>query len=140
MCHTNPNTFGGLSPECVSCHSKPSSHPSFYWTNCTRCHTVSAFTPISYTAQHTFPLTHGGSGKVCTQCHLTSFDAYNCGKCHNPSQIEDHAGRSLSHCASCHPTGREGGDALEVRYATQLQYPLVTTDSSLPRYALLPRY
>jgi hypothetical protein len=138
-CHTNPNTFGGLSPECVACHSKPSSHPAFYWTNCTRCHTTSAFKPISYTAQHTFPLGHGGAAQICTKCHLASFDAYNCGKCHDPSRIEDHAGRSLSNCASCHPRGN-GGDALPMRYPTQLRYALVTQTSSLPRYSLLPRY
>jgi hypothetical protein len=84
-------------------------------------------------------LGHGGAAQICTKCHLASFDAYNCGKCHDPSRIEDHAGRSLSNCASCHPRGN-GGDALPMRYPTQLRYALVTQTSSLPRYSLLPRY
>jgi hypothetical protein len=108
-CHTNPNTFGGLSPACVSCHSSPSSHPGFYGTVCTKCHTTAAFMPVRYTATHIFPLTHRGAAQVCTACHTTTFSAYTCGRCHDPSKIEDHAGRSLSNCASCHPRGR-GGD------------------------------
>jgi hypothetical protein len=136
-CHTNPNTFGGLSTDCISCHSKPASHPSFYWSQCTKCHTISAFTPISYTASHTFPLNHGGAGKVCTQCHTTSFDVYTCGKCHNPSRIEGHAGRSVNNCASCHPRG-QGGDAFQTGVRPLGRYPLVVQQVVVGRYPLLP--
>jgi hypothetical protein len=52
---------------------------------------------------------------VCTACHTSSFGAYTCGKCHDPSKISGHAGRSLSNCASCHPKGRSD-DSLPGRY------------------------
>lgn len=107
-CHTG-STFGGLSATCASCHNKPASHPSFYGTTCTKCHTQSAWTPIHYTASHTFPIYHRNAGGVCTKCHTSSFSAYTCAKCHDPNNIEGHAGRSSSSCASCHPTGGGGG-------------------------------
>lgn len=109
-CHS-ASSWGGLSKTCSSCHNAPSSHPSFYGSTCTLCHTQSAFTPISYTATtHTFPMTHHNSNRACTACHTatTTLQNYTCAKCHDPSRIEGHSGRSSSACASCHPTGRGG--------------------------------
>jgi hypothetical protein len=107
-CHTK-SSFGGLPTTCAACHSKPASHPGFYGTVCTKCHSTSSWTRISYRGAHTFPMNHRGAGGICTKCHTTSLQSYTCAKCHNPSRIEEHAGRSSSTCASCHPTGAGGG-------------------------------
>jgi len=108
-CHKSSTTFAGLPTACAGCHNSPSSHPSFYGTTCTLCHTTSAWTPPRYAGSHTFPMTHRGAGSVCTKCHTTTLSAYTCAKCHDPSTIEGHSGRSSSNCASCHPTGSGGG-------------------------------
>jgi Cytochrome c7 and related cytochrome c/Class III cytochrome C family len=108
-CHKS-STFTGLSKACVSCHSKPASHPSSYGTVCTLCHTTRAWLPISYSGPHTFPMTHRGADGKCSTCHPSSLSSYTCSKCHSDAKMNEHhkevSGYSLTTCAKCHPTGR----------------------------------
>jgi hypothetical protein len=56
-CHTNPNTFGGLSPACMSCHTKPADHTAAM-TSCGTCHSTRAWEPATFDhSQSGFPLT-----------------------------------------------------------------------------------
>jgi len=109
QCHVN-GVYDGTPTNCSSCHGAPSSHPSFYGTTCTMCHTSSAWRPVAYNQGHFFPLNHGDSGSRCTTCHTTSFDAYTCYNCHDQDEtVRHHAERritDLTRCADCHPQGR----------------------------------
>ncbi len=111
QCHAG-GVYAGTPTSCVACHSAPDSHPSYYGSVCTLCHTTSAWRPVSYTQGHTFPLNHGNAGSRCTTCHTDSFQAYTCYNCHQHDPTEtarQHTERGiadLTRCADCHPQGR----------------------------------
>jgi hypothetical protein len=109
QCHAN-GVYDGTPTSCSSCHGAPGSHPGFYGSTCTMCHTTSGWRTIAYTQGHSFPLNHGDAASRCTTCHTSSFDSYTCYNCHDRSETErHHAERNiadLTRCAECHPQGR----------------------------------
>ena len=110
QCHVN-GVYQGTPTSCSSCHSKPSSHPGFYGSDCTLCHTTGSWS-VRYSGSHTFPLNHGDAGRQCTTCHTSSFDDYTCYNCHehDPARTAakhaEHGITDLSDCAACHPNGK----------------------------------
>ncbi|HSB89808.1 MAG TPA: cytochrome c3 family protein [Anaerolineales bacterium] len=108
QCHVN-GVYDGTPASCSSCHNAPSSHPGFYGSTCTQCHTTASWS-VRYGGSHSFPLNHGNARSVCTTCHTNSFDAYTCYKCHDQSEMTSkHAEKGitdLSNCAKCHPNGK----------------------------------
>jgi len=111
-CH-QPTVLAGTANDCAGCHQEPMLHLGQFGTDCARCHTDSAWRPAELT-QHTFPLDHGGEGKIpCDTCHTQSYAIITCYNCHahNPSEtIAEHLEEGITDiadCAACHPTGRE---------------------------------
>lgn len=111
-CHLNQE-FAGTPRECAGCHQEPAVHAGLFGTDCARCHSSQAWTPAQLT-QHTFPLDHGGEGKIdCATCHTETYATYTCYNCHEHNEAEtiaDHRDEgitNLADCAECHPTGRE---------------------------------
>jgi hypothetical protein len=101
--------------DCVACHAEPEIHAGLFGTDCQRCHTVASWVPAELT-QHTFPLDHGGEGKIpCQGCHVSTYANYTCTNCHahDPAATRDKhleqdiADAELADCAACHPTGSE---------------------------------
>jgi hypothetical protein len=101
--------------DCVACHAEPEIHAGLFGTDCQRCHTVAAWAPAELT-QHTFPLDHGGEGKIpCQTCHVSTYADYTCTNCHahDPAATraehleENISAAELAECAACHPTGSE---------------------------------
>jgi len=105
-CHIN-GVYAGTPKTCVACHSAPSSHPGFYGSDCTTCHTTSDWS-VKYSGSHTFPMNHKGAGSKCATCHTNSFSDYTCYTCHDQAKMQEkHQGvANLSKCAACHPDGK----------------------------------
>ena len=113
-CHETP-IISGTPNECVGCHEEPEIHKGLFGLDCVRCHTSVAWLPAML-SQHTFPIDHGGGGKVeCQVCHSVSYTVYNCFGCHEhevEEVLEEHleegiAADEIDNCISCHPTGLE---------------------------------
>ncbi len=108
-CHASGYT--NTSPACYSCHASnynstnnPPHASAGYPTDCTQCHTTTAWTPSTFNHTQYFPLT-GSHNTACANCHQTisNFAIHSCNAvCHQNAhhQNED--------CYTCHKTG--GGD------------------------------
>ena len=84
-------TLGGLSVDCVRCHTPPSTHDEVD-TNCVTCHTFETFTPSTY--QH-----------PQVDEHLLGEEVLQCASCHRPEY-------SIASCtgAGCHASDNPRGD------------------------------
>lgn len=109
-CHDQP-IIEGTPNECVGCHAEPAVHVGSFGKECMRCHTTSAWLPAHLT-YHTFPLDHGGEGKIdCQTCHDQNYTSYICTNCHahHPADIrQTHLEIDITDfddCVACHPTG-----------------------------------
>lgn len=60
-CHLN-DTFVGTQSSCVSCHAEPVEHLGQFGIDCVACHTTTAWTPATFTGNHTFPLNYWRAG------------------------------------------------------------------------------
>ncbi len=115
-CHVN-DVFVGTQSSCVSCHAEPVEHLGQFGTDCAACHTTTAWTPATFSGNHTFPLDHGERGQVsCTTCHPTNYTTYTCYGCHEHTEsniISEHREEGISdfqNCVECHADGREHDD------------------------------
>ncbi len=115
-CHLN-DTFVGTQSSCVSCHAEPVEHLGQFGIDCVACHTTTAWTPATFTGNHTFPLNHGEQGTVsCVTCHPTNYTTYTCYGCHEHTEaniIGEHREEGISdfqNCVECHADGREHDD------------------------------
>ncbi len=111
-CHVN-DVFKGLAQACAACHADPVYHQGLFSSDCSTCHTTSAWLPASYDGRHTFPINHGSRGSTCQTCHPSSLRSYTCYGCHEHTQANiesEHREEGISNfndCVRCHPTGRE---------------------------------
>ncbi len=106
-CHKG--SVSGTSTLCYTCHTadyagttNPPHQSAGYPTDCTQCHTTTAWTPSTFNHTMYFPLT-GSHNTACANCHQTisNFAAHSCNAiCHKDAhhQNED--------CYTCHPTGQ----------------------------------
>lgn len=99
---------------CSACHEQPDVHINQFGLDCTRCHSLEAWTPALLT-RHTFALDHGDEGQVaCETCHTETYAYYNCYTCHDhqPDDMltvhEAEAIFEIDDCIACHPTGAPG--------------------------------
>ncbi|MFZ1703230.1 MAG: cytochrome c3 family protein [Saprospiraceae bacterium] len=106
----NKNTFLGLSPTCISCHSDY--HQKTLGNDCASCHNFETFVPASlFNHQKTsFPLVGSHVNVDCINCHkkesrngktFQKFDGIpfsNCNVCHK----DPHGGGFGNDCKSCH--------------------------------------
>lgn len=132
-CHTDPNDYSNISPDCFSCHSKdynsttqPNHQQAGLSTNCADCHTTApGWKPATFKEHDNlfFPIysgKHGGEWANCTDCHLSpdNYALFTCIDCHEHDKADmddEHQGiggyvYESAACLSCHPTGSsEGG-------------------------------
>jgi hypothetical protein len=111
-CHAG-GRFQGTPSTCSACHARPASHGTVLRGNCASCHSTKAWRPASFNGPHPFPMSHGGAGGSCAQCHPSSLTSYSCTRCHSRATMAEHhkevSGFSQTTCAKCHPTA-QGGD------------------------------
>ncbi|MEI7525695.1 MAG: hypothetical protein WCJ95_15245, partial [Mariniphaga sp.] len=118
-CHSKG--YAGISTDCVSCHltnfnatTTPAHATAKYPTDCTLCHTTSAWVPSSFNHNTTtvFPLTGAHTTVDCVICHTNGFTGgtpTDCASCHiasynasvNPNHI---AAKFPTDCKICHST------------------------------------
>jgi hypothetical protein len=115
QCHTG-NVFRAAATQCISCHgqqfaaAKAPPHTGFA-TDCTTCHTMSAWQPATFNHSKTlFPLTGGHVAVACAQCHVKNVYAglnTTCYGCHQQQFVTanapPHTGFSTG-CTTCHTT------------------------------------
>ncbi len=123
-CHRD-NQYMDTPSDCVGCHAEPpvpDVHKKRYGSNCSQCHTTTAFTGSSF--KHSFPINHGRGRRGasdCATCHKEApdnFASYTCYGCHehNEDRIKRRhtrvAAAELPNCVHCHKGGRERERAL----------------------------
>lgn len=124
QCHTG--NYNAAPTSCYGCHqtdynstTNPPHQSSGYPTDCTQCHTQTAWTPSTFNHDSYFPISSGThSGITCNQCHITPSNAaiFSCtNSCHSQSNTDSHhtdvSGYvySPTSCYSCHKNGSGGG-------------------------------
>ncbi|MBK8988675.1 MAG: hypothetical protein IPM39_21825 [Chloroflexi bacterium] len=108
-CHAN-QTYANTPSACAACHAEPELHIGQFGLECQRCHDAVTWSSAQLT-QHTFPLDHGGDGRLpCQTCHVDSYTHYLCHNCHGTADmLVAHAQLTPAEtvdCLSCHPTGQ----------------------------------
>jgi len=118
-CHEQGGNFSGLSPECINCHQddynlaqNPNHVTGNFPTDCTQCHTISAWIPASFDHNLTsFPLTGEHISVNCSDCHQNGFtgtptDCYSCHReVYEGVQDPNHILNGYStNCTECHTT------------------------------------
>ncbi len=110
---------------CAACHEQPDVHVNQFGLDCTRCHSLKAWTPALLT-RHTFALDHGNEGQVaCETCHTETYAQHTCYSCHEhqPEEMinihEKESVFNIDACIDCHPTGAPG----EAQLGIQTQIP-----------------
>lgn len=104
-CHIN-GVYKGTPNTCYACHASKDSHKGAFGTNCSTCHSTSAWLPATFDhSQSAFKLTGQHVGVSCTSCHINGVykgTPTNCYACH--ASVDKHAGSFGTNCASCHTT------------------------------------
>jgi hypothetical protein len=119
QCHPSASLlrFEPLGVECINCHQKdyngannPNHLQNNYSTNCTDCHTMTAFSWVGNINHDFFPLKEGHSGVDCFSCHAQGTYAglsTECVSCHlanyNATTNPNHTTLGFSTtCNLCH--------------------------------------
>lgn len=141
-CHgTNYNNT--LPTTCVGCHlndynqtNNPPHASGQYPTDCTMCHTQTAWSPSTFNhdAQY-FPIYsghHNGTWTSCGDCHTNSsnYQVFSCLTCHAHNQTDmdnSHSGiagysYNSNACYNCHPTGSAGGKKIKSNKVIKQQF------------------
>jgi len=137
VCHngnyTNtPNT-------CIGCHTadfnnttNPDHEVAMFPTDCTTCHSQSAWSPSTFNHSTIYPLTgaHAAIASNCVECHANGYNntPNTCVGCHqsdfNTSSNPNHPAIGIStDCASCHTTAPGWSPAT---FANHNDYYLIT--------------
>ncbi|MGA9532281.1 MAG: hypothetical protein WBR18_06150 [Anaerolineales bacterium] len=113
-CHQG-GEFRGTPTQCISCHRSDDVHKGELGTNCSSCHTSSAWDQTTFDHKNTsFPLTGRHAGTACTACHQSavfSGTPQACVACHR--QDDAHNGAFGDNCAACHNTSSWGGASFD---------------------------
>jgi hypothetical protein len=126
-CHTTPNSFTGLSPECATCHGddyaaavEPAHAAAGFGTGCADCHTPRGWRRTDWPHPGTFSLGLGHAGHRCSACHqgqVYAGTSSDCSSCHlddyQATRAPDHTAAGFgTACAGCHGTATwRGGTA-----------------------------
>jgi hypothetical protein len=126
-CHNG--NYNNTPNTCVGCHlgdyngtNNPSHQALNFSTDCTSCHSQSAWAPAEFVEhdEEYFPIYSGGHQGVwdqCNDCHTNSnnYAIYTCVGCHASGETgQQHTGINgyvyeNSACLACHPTGDAEG-------------------------------
>ncbi len=122
-CHTQGSNFGGLSPDCYSCHKQdfisaknPDHVQAKFSTRCTDCHNIMSFIPSTFNHSSTgFILTGAHTSVSCSSCHTSGYtntpaDCYSChSKDFAATTDPNHVAQGFPHdCSQCHSTSSWG--------------------------------
>jgi hypothetical protein len=104
-CHADM-TFKGTPGTCYACHQKNDAHNGSMGTECSTCHSTTAWKPSTFNHNSSgFPLTGAHSSLACSRCHSGgNFSGVStaCAACHAEPAI--HVGVFGTNCAGCHNT------------------------------------
>ena len=104
-CHVN-GQYAGIPTNCGSCHAKDDKHAGALGSNCSTCHTTTAWKPSTFDhSRSSFPLTGAHTTTICASCHVNGQFAgtpSTCGACH--AKDDRHAGSLGTNCGACHST------------------------------------
>ncbi|MFN2120024.1 MAG: hypothetical protein ACK2T0_06505 [Anaerolineales bacterium] len=104
-CHAN-GAYTSTPQICGACHSKDDTHHGQFGTDCSQCHTTSAWNPATFDHnQSAFKLTGAHASVPCTSCHTNgkfTGTPQTCGACHFGDDA--HKGQLGSACGACHTT------------------------------------
>ncbi len=118
QCHTTGYT-GGTPTACYSCHagdfagvSDPNHVTNNFDHDCTKCHSMTAWSPATFNHNTTiFPLTGAHAAVACVQCHATGYAGTPtaCYSCHAGDFTgvldPNHVTGNFDHvCTKCHST------------------------------------
>jgi hypothetical protein len=131
-------TFQRPFARCTDCHSDrhDGAFAKAYANDCSRCHTVRAYSPSTYSfAQHqesSWPLTGAHRAVLCADCHrkgpsgtplVFRFKDNRCQACHEDAHRGQFAAQmKQGGCASCHTT--EGWKKTAFAHGTLTSFPL----------------
>ena len=116
-CHSGG--YENTPTDCYSCHAgdfnsvpDPDHNLNGFSHDCTQCHTVNGWLPVSFDHSQTrFPLTGAHAGLPCEACHADGYDntPTDCFSCHeadyNSVTEPDHVTNNFDHdCTICHST------------------------------------
>jgi hypothetical protein len=126
-CHNG--NYNNTPNTCVGCHqsdynstTNPNHATAQFPTDCTACHSQSAWTPSTFDHDNLyFPIysgKHNNEWNLCSECHTNSsnYSIFSCIDCHehdNPADLaDDHDGVSgyqynSNACYACHPDGED---------------------------------
>jgi len=137
-CHKNGN-YTNTPNTCIGCHQNdynqandPPHASAQFPTDCSSCHTQTAWTPSTFDHDGMYFPVYSGKHKnkwnSCSECHTNSsnYAVFTCTtSCHSQSSTNnEHQGVSgysytSTACLNCHPDGSSGGD----RMINKLQTP-----------------
>jgi hypothetical protein len=124
-CHNG--NYNSAPTTCFGCHqndynatNNPAHRSAGFPTDCTQCHTQSAWKPSTFNHDAAnFPIysgTHAGRWTLCADCHtnFSNFAVFSCTTCHDHSQANTDPNHtevrnyiySATSCYTCHPSGR----------------------------------
>ena len=122
QCHNG--NYASTPTTCFGCHksdydgtTNPAHAAAGFPTDCTQCHSQTAWTPSTFDHTSFFPLT-GSHDVSCSTCHTNSanFSLFSCtSACHSEAETDPRHSDvgnyvySPTSCYSCHANGR-GGD------------------------------
>ena len=142
-CHVN-NNYVNTPTACYSCHqadftgaTSPNHVIAGFPTDCTLCHTTSAWSPSTFNHSSVFALTGAHATVPCTQCHTNNNYTTlptNCFGCHqadwngtnNPSHV---AAGFPTTCDTCHTTTNWVN--VNFNHALYANYPLTGVHATL---------
>jgi len=143
QCHVN-NNYTSLPTACYGCHqadftgtTNPNHVDSGFPTDCTLCHTTTAWNPSTFNHASVFPLTGAHAKLTCTQCHTNNNYTTlptNCFGCHqadwNSTSNPNHAAAAFpTTCNTCHSTSN--WTTVTFNHATYANYPLTGAHATL---------
>jgi len=148
-CHTTPNVFTGLSPDCATCHTDdfqattdPAHAAAGFDPTCDDCHDTRTFERSSWPHPDGFALTFGHAGRRCSECHVGqvySGTQSDCASCHlddyQATTDPNHAGSGFpTDCQECHSTATWQGAVGEHPESFPLQnaHQRACTDCHVP--------
>jgi hypothetical protein len=141
-CHEG--NYNGTPNSCFGCHAEdynqttdPSHLASQFPTECTLCHTESAWEPSNFNHNETiFPLTGAHTTTLCADCHENGYTGTTtiCSECHeadfNQATNPNHVELAIpDDCESCHTTNPNWQPALFPVHNEY--YPLVGAHSQI---------
>ncbi|MBI3739561.1 MAG: hypothetical protein HY258_10990 [Chloroflexi bacterium] len=104
-CHADLK-FKGTPTLCYSCHAANDRHGGRFGTNCSLCHSTSAWKPATFDhSLAAFKLTGAHVTVACEKCHVngvfkgTPMDCYSC-----HAKNDRHGGKFGTNCGLCHST------------------------------------